>query len=1278
MGIFAGWQVQVNDAINMSVCSLEFSFPRSFLVKIYQKRYSAPFIEYSASYLNANFDLKRCAVRTINDDRLAKQCQLSYERSSSPALPSEGKIVVELRKLAVDVSKSAIRISLFDIVDQPFRADLSDVDNEGSTTIDRINFTLPYSYVLKSVKNSAGSSFHLEAWYLGQNGVVLPCMLNTTCECLDDGGGDQLTFVFDGLILNTQIRPLTLKFLSSSINSKDCNSGKALKSIQSTVHTKLPSGTETATQQRLLVESLLSTKTGSTPEDASHVAPPLNPSLLPLPSKTLPDDSEQPDIAQKDKVVVQMLGLPLNQPPPDRFFDLIPNSLVSSCPPLITSNTSDGDAPVDITALLQVSAGPSIATDLVSQKNPSESNRNNIPTSDPSYSSLVHIEEIIANDFTSSQTENCASSKTIETVQEQCGSLNQINDTDSRKDGETSVTKIPDSSRQGTNNTALQRKRRVICVVDDDDDDDASCSVEKETETIVVEDKSDKAENADCLAKGHTIELIDPESGMMTIVRVSDEEDDDDVEIVGVEDKDKSKESQKSNNITKKMSEDNSEIHNIVASIVESLHMDSTPKESSIVSATNYPGINLDPPSKAPTDFHSSLGKLIGQPPVPMEMLPSVMTNAVQAPVNLPPEVSGATQGPALTAKSKQDSLPKGRSTHVGEFDPEWAVNFPWLMYDPINHTMFCQICIFSKKSNIFTVGSHFFMRDPLITHTKSAQHVDALRIIQDTGCGQQSLQWLQMVHKCHEQIQSVLALQNVFDYTWLIDFPWLMFDEIDNKVFCKVCQKHNRKTTFGEGLRHFSRRRIREHQKSRCHMDALLLDNVTLESNGEDKAKTVMRLDANSELIFSMETQGSEKEPLHWNKIAPSEDNDKTPQKKTDMNVISIKSEDSFQSAKFVSSGPYKVSPALSPVVLLRDVSKSPPDIPLNEGRQTSVSRLSSSSSQSQDTRFRSKPWNLQPQNVFKKYNSPACVLQNEKRLSTRRTRGPASSGEYPGREPDVEADIRSLLPLVALASVDTEAKSVAKRLSFDEQGDVGQTNGLPGTGPNRKKREFDVDSEQKSKEDPDSILVNYLSCPAKNQKKKWLEDIDASFWKPVVVLDDIAEDLSVLNAHSFRTRMHYGRSKERTDHESKDTRKRSLSTDSESATAKKTRNEARDVCDTDQCSLGVRLEAGKSNTRKTKTTDPVDVGNRFNEMKSESGKKLRNATECSVEVSRDTGKSPSSRKPSPKPSWSEPEQTEPSQVTFDNNYDMMEILDGLDLTDMMMCHVVLKRIAV
>ncbi|XP_046566317.1 uncharacterized protein LOC124274984 [Haliotis rubra] len=621
-------------------------------------------------------------------------------------------------------------------------------------------------------------------------------------------------------------------------------------------------------------------------------------------------------------------------------------------------------------------------------------------------------------------------------------------------------------------------------------------------------------------------------------------------------------------------------------------------------------------------------------------MLPGVMGNVLDP---------GATQGQVsllLGANSKQDPLNKGRSTHVGEFDPEWADHFPWLMYDQNQHIMFCQVCLFSKKNNIFTAGSHFFMRDPLITHTKSQQHIDALRLVQENTSPGQSLQWLQMVHRCQEQIQSVMGLQNVFDYTWLIDFPWLKYDEVDHKVFCKICQKHKRKTLFGQGVTLFSRRRIREHQKNKCHMDALQFENLTMESNGEIKSKTVMRLDANSELIFSMETMDTEKEPLQWNRIAPPEDDNKIPPKETDMDVLSIKSEDSFQSPKLVAAGPYKVSPALSPVVMLTDVRKSPPDTSLSEGRRTSFSKHSSS--QSQGSRIRSK----QSKDMCKKYVSTGDS-GSEKSPSTKRNKRPAtpcspasSLGSPPVREQDVDADINTLLPLVVMDSIDTVPKSVAKRLCFDSQSDVGLANGLSSTDPSRQKR-FAVNSEKKLKEDPDDILINYLSCPADTPKKKWSENIDASLWKPVVVLDDIAEDLSVLNAHSFRTKLHCGQTKEKTVDTSKKAPKRLLSTDTESVASKKSRDEDHDV--NDDVPLSVRVEVSKANNSKTtRPSDLVNVGESeivgLNEIKSSTGKKLRNADKCSAEVSLETGRCRSSRKKGAESTWSDTEPAEPS----------------------------------
>ncbi|XP_067670500.1 uncharacterized protein [Haliotis asinina] len=1246
----------------MSVCSLEFSFPRSFLVKIYQKRFSAPFVEYSASYLSANFDLKRCAVRTINDDRLAKQCQLRtehYDPLAQSASSSEGKIVVELRKLAVDVSKSAIRISLFDIIDQPFRAEQSDTDNENTATIDRINFTLPHSYVLKSVKNTAGSSFHLEAWYLGQGGVVLPCMLNTTCECLDDGGGEQLTFVFDGLILNTQTRPLTMKFLSASINSKDYSSEKASKSSQGAELAKIPSNSETVTTQReQALDSLQSSETGSAQEGESQVTPTL-------------------------------------------------------CPLIASSMTPSDEAAPVIDPLLQVSACPNTST-VGSNDSNSHSPKESDPTCDPSYSSLVHIEEIIANDFSTSKTSDTDSESVekIEIMQEKPGTISEsvkenipASISESQKNGKT--------SDQNTNDSGLQGSKDGDAVIDVDHD--ASCSVEKTT---------DKGENGDCLAKGHSMELVDPVSGIMTIMRVSDDEDEEEVEIVGVEDSVKSKEGQKPNKTPKKVAEDNSDLHKIVASIVESLNVDNAQKGSSSVSASNDSLMTMDSRLKSPEECQSTADKLIGLPPVRLDMLPGVI-GSVLGPSATPGQVCLP-----LSANSKQDPLNKGKSSHVGEFDPEWADHFPWLMYDRNQHIMYCQVCIYSKKSNIFTAGSHFFMRDPLITHTKSQQHIDALRIVQETASAGQSPQWLEMVHRCQEQIQSIMGLQNVFDYAWLIDFPWLKYDEVDHKVFCKICQKHKRKTLFAQGVTLFSRRRIREHQKNKCHVDALLLENATLESNGEIKSKTVMRLDANSELIFSMETMDTEKEPLHWNRIVPPEEDNKTPQKEPDMDIISIKSEDSFHSPKLVASGPYKVSPALSPVVILTDVRKSPPDTPLSDGRRTSLSRHGSSQSQSSKTRSK------QPRDVSKK-----CVTTgdsgSEKSLSSKRNRRPVtpcSPASSLGSPPvDVDADINTLLPLVVMDNVDTLPKSVAKRLSFNNLSDSSLANGLSSSDSSRQKRSA-VNGEKKLKEDPDKILINYLSCTADTPKKKWLENVDASLWKPVVVLDDISEDLSILNAPSVRRR-HCSQTKEKTIGKSKKTFKRLVSTDTESVASKKSKQEDHDL--DDDTPFSVRIEASKANKSKTtRTSDLVDVGdseivgfseiksntskNGFSEIKSNTGKKLMNAAETSVDVFLETGRCRSSRKKGAMSPRSDTESVEPPQltfrkdskspqvdtetakpsqvtfkkdskspqmdtetakppqVTFENSYDMMEILDGLDLTDMMMCHVVLKRIAV
>ena len=94
-------------------------------------------------------------------------------------------------------------------------------------------------------------------------------------------------------------------------------------------------------------------------------------------------------------------------------------------------------------------------------------------------------------------------------------------------------------------------------------------------------------------------------------------------------------------------------------------------------------------------------------------------------------------QSPSIPSKrTKSTSAPYSSDEGIDErhFVNSWKDNYPWIKYDDTNSKMYCITCKKQKKNNIFaTSGSINFRRSALTDHSRSMEHVDAVRAEQES-----------------------------------------------------------------------------------------------------------------------------------------------------------------------------------------------------------------------------------------------------------------------------------------------------------------------------------------------------------------------------------------------------------------------------------------------------------------------------------------------------------------------------------------------------------------
>ena len=70
----------------------------------------------------------------------------------------------------------------------------------------------------------------------------------------------------------------------------------------------------------------------------------------------------------------------------------------------------------------------------------------------------------------------------------------------------------------------------------------------------------------------------------------------------------------------------------------------------------------------------------------------------------------------------KENKRPKtfGTSSAVRSFRDKWKNGHPWLRYDAKSKAMFCDYCIKSQRSNIFTKGCTVLKKESVTKHATS------------------------------------------------------------------------------------------------------------------------------------------------------------------------------------------------------------------------------------------------------------------------------------------------------------------------------------------------------------------------------------------------------------------------------------------------------------------------------------------------------------------------------------------------------------------------------
>lgn len=79
---------------------------------------------------------------------------------------------------------------------------------------------------------------------------------------------------------------------------------------------------------------------------------------------------------------------------------------------------------------------------------------------------------------------------------------------------------------------------------------------------------------------------------------------------------------------------------------------------------------------------------------------------------------------------------------------------------------------------------------------------------------------------------------------SWLVEFPWLKYDEVERKMYCKVCLQHpehaDKRSSFILGNTSFRKHNLQHHEMSIKHKQNLVATITSLDVSATNSADQI------------------------------------------------------------------------------------------------------------------------------------------------------------------------------------------------------------------------------------------------------------------------------------------------------------------------------------------------------------------------------------------------------------------------------------------------------
>ena len=191
-------------------------------------------------------------------------------------------------------------------------------------------------------------------------------------------------------------------------------------------------------------------------------------------------------------------------------------------------------------------------------------------------------------------------------------------------------------------------------------------------------------------------------------------------------------------------------------------------------------------------------------------------------------------------------------------FKSEWLDLFKWLIYDDINHLLYCKACILvhSGTDNDFANGCKEINISVITNHAVSASHIDAVEgtmsqvmeaerlreegetVEEDEEEDVEDVEDESVTNDVSESpppvshtvesepVKKLTTIKATPKERFLVKkylqfFPWLLYNEHVNVLVCDVCQRHGTNSLYLEVSTELEYRQLRAHMETSRHRQA-------------------------------------------------------------------------------------------------------------------------------------------------------------------------------------------------------------------------------------------------------------------------------------------------------------------------------------------------------------------------------------------------------------------------------------------------------------------------